>query len=131
MVRSDMPQLPIRHLVERFGLPPSAIHFYEQMGLLSPAQRSRSGHRRYGAAEIRRLELIVAARELGCSVAEIGRLIALHAATDAEQSTPGLTEHRQLLRRKGEALRMLKHALTSQKAPSTRTTTVGRGSLCP
>lgn len=131
MVRSDTPLLPIGRLVERFGLPPSAIHFYEQMGLLSPAHRSRSGHRRYGAADVRRLELIVAARELGCSLAEIGRLIALHAATDAEASAPALTKHQALLRRKREALHMLELALASAQLLQSGQSATGRQDHTP
>ena len=66
--------LDIGEVAEASGLAPSALRFYERRGLLtSPA---RNGLRRtYHPDVIERLGLIVAAREVGFSVREIGELL--------------------------------------------------------
>ena len=51
-----------------------ALHHYEAAGLLRPA-RTAAGHRRYGAAEVERLQQIVSLRALGVPLAEIGRAL--------------------------------------------------------
>jgi len=55
------------------GLRPSAIRYYEQIGILLPAQRI-SGQRRYDATVLNRLAVIQRARQLGFTLDEIKRL---------------------------------------------------------
>ena len=49
--------VPIDQLARRFGLRASALRYYEEIGLLSPASR-HSGRRWYGPDEIRRVAVI-------------------------------------------------------------------------
>lgn len=48
-----------------------AIRFYEEQGLLRPADVSEGGHRRYTQADLDRLRLIADLRELGLPIPEI------------------------------------------------------------
>ena len=68
-----MPQLTISEVAQQVGLQPSAIRYYERIGLLPPAQRV-SGQRRYDASALYRLAVIQRARQLGFTLDEIRRL---------------------------------------------------------
>src|SRR5215472_3974325 len=68
-----MPLLTISQVAKQIGLQPSAIRYYEQIGLLPPAQRL-SGQRRYDATVLYRLAIIQRARQLGFSLHEIRQL---------------------------------------------------------
>jgi len=68
-----MPQLTISQVARQFGLRASALRYYEQLGLLSPAHRV-SGQRRYDPASLRRLAVIQHARQSGFSLDEIQQL---------------------------------------------------------
>ena len=113
----DAALFPIGLLAERFGLRPSAIHFYERAGMLAPARRSPSGHRLYGAQDIRCLELIVAARELGCSLADIREVVAMTDDRQEAASRSAIQAYRALLRRKRQALRRVERALAARGGP--------------
>ena len=47
------------------------IRFYEEEGLLRPAEVSEGGHRRYTEEDLERLRLIIDLRELGLALCEI------------------------------------------------------------
>ena len=58
-------------LAKKTGLTIRTLHYYEEVGLLVPAQRTEAGHRLYGADEVARLQNIVLLRQLGFSLEEI------------------------------------------------------------
>lgn len=62
--------LTISEVARRAGLRPSAIRYYEQMGILPAAGRT-GGQRRYGAAALYRLAVVQRARQAGFSLEEI------------------------------------------------------------
>jgi MerR family redox-sensitive transcriptional activator SoxR len=68
-----MPQLYISEVARQVGLRPSAIRYYEQIGLLPPAQRLGK-QRRYDTAALYRLAIIQRARQLGFTLDEIRQL---------------------------------------------------------
>ena len=68
-----MSHLTISDVAKQVGLRPSAIRYYEQIGILLPAQRI-SGQRRYDATVLNRLAVIQRARQLGFTLDEIKRL---------------------------------------------------------
>lgn len=68
-----MPQLTISEVARQVGLQPSAIRYYEQIGLLPPAQRM-SGQRRYDRTVLYRLAIIQRARQLGFTLDETRQL---------------------------------------------------------
>lgn len=76
-----MDAMTIGVLSRRAGVLVETIRYYERVGLLPRPARTRSGYRRYGLEDAKRLTLIKRARELGFSLAEISALLSL---ADAE-----------------------------------------------
>src|SRR6185436_18664076 len=66
--------LSIGEVGRRAGLQPSAIRYYEQLGLVPKPSRS-GGKRRYDESVFEWLSLIALAREAGFTMAEIKRLV--------------------------------------------------------
>ena len=67
----------IGELSRRTGVKVPTIRYYEQMGLLSHAERSEGNQRRYSSEERDRLAFIRHARELGFEVEAIRTLLGL------------------------------------------------------
>ena len=68
--------LPISELSARSGAAPSALRFYEKLGLISAA-RTAGNQRRYPRHMLRRVAFIRAGRKLGLELAEIQASLAL------------------------------------------------------
>lgn len=68
-----MPQFTISQVARQMGLQPSAIRYYERIGLLPPAPRV-SGQRRYDSTVLYRLAVLQRARHLGFTLDEIRQL---------------------------------------------------------
>jgi MerR family transcriptional regulator, redox-sensitive transcriptional activator SoxR len=64
----------IGEVADRAGLNPSAIRYYESIGLLPKAERI-SGQRRYGDSVLKRLAVIELARRAGFTLAETRTLL--------------------------------------------------------
>ena len=67
----------IGEAARRSGMAAKTIRFYEEAGLIAPAPRTGSGYREFSHDDVRRLKFIHRARDLGFSVAEVGRLLSL------------------------------------------------------
>ncbi len=72
--------MKIGELAGQLGMTAQAVRFYERAGLLKVPERTMSGYRRYGAADVKRLRFIRKAKELGFSLAEIGDILRMHDA---------------------------------------------------
>ena len=70
-----MDGMSIGEVARRSGFEPSAIRYYERIGLLPRPPRA-NGRRRYDADILEWLSLIALAREAGFTMAEIGELVA-------------------------------------------------------
>jgi MerR family transcriptional regulator, thiopeptide resistance regulator len=86
----------VGQLARQTGLTVRTLHYYDQIGLLSPSQRSEAGYRLYDGADVVRLQQIRSLRQLGFSLDEIRdcltrpdfappRVIRLHIARLQEQ----------------------------------------------
>ena len=64
--------LKIGDLAKRTGLTVRALHHYDSIKLLTPSARSDAGYRLYNQADIARLHQILALRQFGLSLADIG-----------------------------------------------------------
>lgn len=63
--------LTIGVLAERGGCSVPTIRYYEEIGLLPPADRKPGGHRVYGEADLRRLKFVRRCRDFDFSIPEI------------------------------------------------------------
>ncbi|MFD4986638.1 MerR family transcriptional regulator [Streptomyces sp. NPDC058372] len=57
------------------GVTVRTLHHYDAIGLLSPSGRSAAGHRRYGDADLDRLQRVLFHRALGFALEEIAALL--------------------------------------------------------
>lgn len=74
------------------------LHHYDEIGLLTPTERSEGGYRLYGRADMRRLQSILLYRELGFSLEGIRVLL----DSNAFQRAESLKAQRALLRERME-----------------------------
>lgn len=65
----------VKEVAEMAGVTVRTLHYYDEIGLLTPADRSASGYRRYTEAELERLHEILLYRELGLALEEIGAVV--------------------------------------------------------
>lgn len=91
-------RVKIGDLATRTGLSIRTLHYYDQIGLLSPSHRNSAGHRFYDSQDIIQLQQILSLRQLGFSLDEIRdclqspefslpQVIELHRARVREQIT--------------------------------------------
>ena len=59
------------------GISERMIRHYEKIGLMPQAARRDSGYRDYDERDVRTLQFIARARDLGFSIEEIGKLLEL------------------------------------------------------
>ncbi len=106
--------LSIGELARRTAVKVPTIRFYEQIGLLPPPPRTEGGQRRYGAAEVGRLNFIRHSRELGFEVDDIRELLALTAEPQASchQADSIARNHLAEIERRIASLQALKLELT-------------------
>ena len=62
---------------QRAGVSPRMVRHYESLGLLQGVARTDSGYRQYTEADVRSLQFIRRARDLGFSMEEITELLGL------------------------------------------------------
>ncbi|MFV2011336.1 MULTISPECIES: MerR family transcriptional regulator [unclassified Micromonospora] len=73
----DMNELyPIGDVARRTGLSVSAVRYYADAGVVTPAASTPAGHRLYDVSAIARLELVRTLRELDAGLDEIRRVLA-------------------------------------------------------
>ncbi|MDQ0375313.1 MerR family transcriptional regulator [Cellulomonas humilata] len=65
----------VGELAEATGLTVRTLHYYEQIGLLTPSGRSPAGHRIYDDADAARLYRVGLLRRLGMNLAEVQRAL--------------------------------------------------------
>lgn len=83
----------IKELSDRTGVPRKTIRYYEQIGLLSPAQRAENRYRVYDDTDIERLRFIKSARTLDFTLQEIAQIL-----TTRDQNEPPCGHVMELLR---------------------------------
>lgn len=68
--------MQIGEVAERTGLTPRTLRYWEEIGLLPPAERLEGGFRLYAQADVERLQRIVELKKLlGFSLTEIRRVV--------------------------------------------------------
>ena len=105
-----MTQLTISEVARTFGLRPSAIRYYEQIGILPEAFRT-SGQRRYDGSVLRRLAVIQRAQQTGFTLDEIKKLF-----FGFEPGTPPSKRWQEMSQRKlAELESLVDHIKTMQR----------------
>lgn len=83
-------------VAERLGVSTRTIKYYEELGLVSPENRSPGGFRLYKPSDVERLERILRLKNMGFSLAAIREFLAVRdAAKEAtrERVLAETTEH--------------------------------------
>jgi DNA-binding transcriptional MerR regulator len=91
------------------------LHHYDEIGLVVPNGRTAAGHRRYSAADLRRLREVRYYRELGFALDDIARMLADPGATT---DTHLRRQHRLLrdrMARDAELLRALEKEMEGRR----------------
>jgi DNA-binding transcriptional MerR regulator len=89
------------------GVTVRTLHHYDELGLLTPSERTSGGHRLYTARDVERLYRLLALRSLGLSLDEIGTLLD---AADGVAET--VRRHLQTVERQAQALEAVRTRLT-------------------
>jgi MerR family redox-sensitive transcriptional activator SoxR len=112
---TEQPVLTITEVARRSGFAPSALRYYERLGLIR-SERSGGGRRRYPRIVLRRLAFIRAARHVGLTLDEVrealGRLPESRNPTRADWTAISRA-WRQRLDREIQALTALRDGLDS------------------
>jgi len=90
--------MKVSELARRSGLAPSAIRFYETVGVLPPASRRPNGYREYGEQDLCRVRVLASLRALGLDLDESAHLAELCSQGDCaemeEQLLPRIAKRR-------------------------------------
>ena len=73
----------IREVAAATGATTKTLRFYEQAGLLQPAERTPSGYRRYDLDVVERVHFIRRGQAAGLTLAEIRTILEIRDAGDA------------------------------------------------
>jgi MerR family copper efflux transcriptional regulator len=67
--------LRIAEVADRVGISTATVRYYERIGVLPEPRRGDNGYRCYDEHTVERLEFIARAKQLGCTLDEIGELV--------------------------------------------------------
>lgn len=98
--------LSIGDLSKSSGVKVPTIRYYEQIGLLSPADRSEGNQRRYDRQGLQRLTFIRHARDLGFALDDIRSLLALSEDKQCPCTLADNILHRHLVEVREKILRL-------------------------
>ncbi|NEB78809.1 MerR family transcriptional regulator [Streptomyces sp. SID14478] len=97
------------------GVTVRTLHHYDEIGLLVPSGRNHAGHRRYGEADLDRLQQILFYRELGFPLDEVQTLLdepTTDPRTHLRRQHEVLTARIEKLQKMADAV---EHAMEAQK----------------
>jgi MerR family transcriptional regulator, copper efflux regulator len=127
-----MSNLKIGALAERVGTNAPTIRYYEEIGLLRPADRQLGGQRVYGDEDVKRLTFIRRCRDFGFSIEQVRSLVALiqdrkRSCTDARDLA---AEHLAVVHAKLKELQVLERSLVKFIATCDSSCAGGPGPDC-
>jgi DNA-binding transcriptional MerR regulator len=70
-LESEVGTWKVGELAKQVGLSVRTLHYYDEIGLLSPSRRTDSGHRLYTAGDVVRLQRIKSLQQLGFTLREV------------------------------------------------------------
>ncbi|MEO7812790.1 MAG: Cu(I)-responsive transcriptional regulator [Usitatibacter sp.] len=106
--------MSIGTVAERSGVPARSIRYYEDIGLIRPAERLSNGYRSYSPRDMQALAFIKRARSLGFPVEDVRHLLDLWRNQRRKSATVKAlaARHVDALDRKLEELRSMRAALS-------------------
>jgi DNA-binding transcriptional MerR regulator len=75
MTETTRVTLTVGQVAERFGVTVRTLHHYDEIGLLSPSERSPAGYRLYTEEDLTRLQHVVVYRRLGFALEDVAMLL--------------------------------------------------------
>ena len=124
--------LRIGVLAERTGASAPTIRYYEQIGLLPPADRRDGGQRCFGDEDVKRLTFIRQCRDFGFPIEQVRALVSL--MTDPERSCLEARDvaqrHLETVRAKLLELKALERSLSGFVQTCEATCAGGPGPAC-
>jgi MerR family transcriptional regulator, thiopeptide resistance regulator len=99
-------------VAELAGVTVRTLHHYDEIGLLSPSDRSDAGYRLYSYEDLARLQEILVWRRLGFSLVEIGAML----DEPSYDRLSALERQRELIEHERERLGAIAHALDAALA---------------
>jgi DNA-binding transcriptional MerR regulator len=74
--------MQIGDLAAKAGTTTRTIRYYEELGIVEPAERSEGGFRLYSEVHVRRLRVVQGLKTLGFDLERIRELFSLHSSAD-------------------------------------------------
>ena len=72
---TQLTTLTVGQVAEQFDVTVRTLHHYDEIGLLTPSDRSRAGYRLYTPEDLTRLQHVVVYRRLGFALEEVALLL--------------------------------------------------------
>ncbi len=116
----------IGELADAAGLTVRTLHYYEEIGLLAPSERTDAGHRLYADTDVERLYRISLLRSLGLTLGDIARTLddpSWHLEGSLRAHLDGLERRLDTEARLRTRLRQLLSSLTSSDGDGDEHTT--------
>lgn len=74
--------MKIGEVAKTAGLSVKTVRYYDEIGLVSPDERTANGYRRYARSDLAKLVLVRRARAFGFSIEQIRELLSLYEDQD-------------------------------------------------
>jgi MerR family transcriptional regulator, thiopeptide resistance regulator len=116
----DEEGLTVGSIARLAGVTVRTLHHYDAIGLVVPGGRTAAGYRRYGRAEVERLQEVLFSRELGFPLEQIKEIV----ERPGYHRAAALERHRALLERKAGRLRAMLGAVDAAIDAEKRGTTM-------
>lgn len=127
-----MTALTIGGAARAAGCPVATVRYYEEIGLMPPAERRASGHRLYDETDVARLVFIRRCRELDMPIEKISALLAISddGSRPCNEALDLTNEHLAAVRTRLEELRELERTLAAFAADCAETCCRGSSANC-
>ncbi|GAB3028521.1 MerR family transcriptional regulator [Bowmanella dokdonensis] len=106
--------MKINQLATASGIPAKTIRYYEQIGLLEPAERAQNGYRLYSQQDVDCLVFIRRCRDLQIPLEEVGRLLQVQ-----RQPTDSCDEVENIIKRQLQRVQQTREELSKLEASLT------------
>ncbi|MFC1641941.1 MerR family transcriptional regulator [Myxococcota bacterium] len=117
--------LKVSAVGRRTGVSIRTLHYYEEIGLLTPSARTSSGHRLYTRSDIQKLQQIRSLQQFGMSLSEVQSCLAegrVDAVRLLDEHLARVAEQRQSLERLEAQLKKLRSEISTGAHGDAQTT---------